>query len=477
MTAPALRTYPSAPRSGPGRGPPRAPRRRSLPRPRGRGRRRDARRGRPRRTTCTRSTARRSAPPGPSPRERLTGRLRALLGAGFVSPPAWRGDRRFFSRRVGDQEHAVVVVAEGDDEHACCSTRSPSIPPAPRRSTRGSRRRRGTWWRTRCRRVAPRRACSTSLDVATGELVDGPIDRARYSPVAWLPGGEAFYYVRRLPPEALPQDEAQYHRRIWLHRLGTSADDDVEVFGAGLDHTSYYGVLRLPRRSLALVSASAGTAPRTDVWIADLTAAAPEAPSFVEVAVGIDAETGAWVARDGRLYVHTTSTRPAAASRSPTRRRRASSTGRPCCAQDPTAVLEDVAFIDGGGDDTAPIQLLASWRRHAVVGGQRARPAHRRAPAGRVRAARARLDLGTGDTAGRRSGGLVLLHGPHDADERAPVRRAHRADHVVGRPSRARRRPPGRPRPGRSRSPAPTARSSAPSSSRVPTPWTATAAR
>ena len=42
------------------------------------------------------------------------------------------------------------------------------------------------------------------LDVATGEIVDGPIDRARYSPVAWLPGGQAFYYVRRLPPDELP---------------------------------------------------------------------------------------------------------------------------------------------------------------------------------------------------------------------------------------------------------------------------------
>src|SRR4051812_46363710 len=53
---------------------------------------------------------------GPLSTEALTARLRELLGAGFVSPPAWRGDRRFFSRRSGDQEHAVVVVAEGDDE-------------------------------------------------------------------------------------------------------------------------------------------------------------------------------------------------------------------------------------------------------------------------------------------------------------------------------------------------------------------------
>ena len=42
------------------------------------------------------------------------------------------------------------------------------------------------------------------MDVVTGEVVDGPIDRARYSPVAWLPGGEAYYYVRRLAPELVP---------------------------------------------------------------------------------------------------------------------------------------------------------------------------------------------------------------------------------------------------------------------------------
>ena len=38
-----------------------------------------------------------------------------------------------------------------------------------------------------------------------------------------------------------------------------------------------------------IVSASAGTAPRTDVWIADLATDGP----FVDVAVGIDAETAA----------------------------------------------------------------------------------------------------------------------------------------------------------------------------------------
>jgi len=42
------------------------------------------------------------------------------------------------------------------------------------------------------------------MDVATGALVDGPIDRARYSPIAWLPGGERYYYVRRLDRRSCP---------------------------------------------------------------------------------------------------------------------------------------------------------------------------------------------------------------------------------------------------------------------------------
>ncbi|MCM0638674.1 prolyl oligopeptidase family serine peptidase [Cellulomonas wangsupingiae] len=300
----------------------------------------------------------------------LQERLRALLGAGFVGAPAWRGDRRFFSRRAGEQEHAVVVVAEpdgagGERERVLVD---PLALDAAGTTTLDAWQpsKEGHLLAYQVSHGGTEESVLHVLDVATGELVDGPVDRARYSPVAWLPGGDAFYYVRRLAPDLVPADEQQYHRRVWLHRVGTSPERDVEVFGAGLDMTSYYGVQVSRDGRWLLVSASAGTAPRTDVWIADLTApGAQDAPTFTEVAVGLDAEVGAWVGRDGRLYVHTDLDAPRGrlAVTDPT------SPGVEhwvtLLPQDDVAVLEDVAFVDDG-DPVAPTALLAAWRRHAV---------------------------------------------------------------------------------------------------------------
>src|SRR5690606_5455198 len=143
------------------------------------------------------------------------------------------------------------------------------------------------------------------IEVATGETVDAPLDRCRFSPVAWLPDSSAFYYVRQLPRDQVPDGEAQYHRRVWLHRLGTDPADDPIVFGADLDKTTFFGVsVSLDGRWL-VVSANQGTAPRNDVWLADLTAGPLESPALKPVITGVDARTGLHVGRDGRLYVHT----------------------------------------------------------------------------------------------------------------------------------------------------------------------------
>lgn len=305
-------------------------------------------------------------------RDRLRARITELLAAGSVGAPVWRGDRHFFTRRTAEQEHAVLYVTEAD------GTERPLIDPLaldPAGTTTLD-----SWQPDKEGRLIAYQLSEGGdeesrlyvIDVATGERVDGPIDRCRYSPVAWLPGGEALYYVRRLPPEQVPEEERQYHRRVYLHRIGTDPDtDDVMIFGAGLEKTNYYGVSVSRDGRWLTISASQGTAPRNDLWLADLsapgragTSPAIEDPALVVVQEGVDAETGLYVGRDGRAYIFTDRDAPRARLCVTDPADPAVQTWHDLIPEDPEAVLTDFAVLDGPELDRAV--LLAGWTRHAI---------------------------------------------------------------------------------------------------------------
>ena len=254
-------------------------------------------------------------------REEFTARVRELLRVGSVGLPAWRGTHpvlhaarpgpgaRGALRRDGDGTRAADGDSGGTgadgDRAGARSTRSRIDPTGRTTLDAWPPDKEGRLLAYQLSHGGDEESLLRVIDVATGELVDGPIDRCRYSGVAWLPGGKAFYYTRRLPPDAVPAGEAQYHRRVYLHVVGTSPEADTEVFGAGRDKTTYYGVsVSLDGRWL-IVSASVGTAPREDIWIADLTACDPAAPVLVPLMIGLDAMASPRVGRDGRLYVLT----------------------------------------------------------------------------------------------------------------------------------------------------------------------------
>jgi len=208
------------------------------------------------------------------------------------------------------------------------------------------------------------------IDVGTGAPVEGPIDRARYSPVAWLPGGEAFYYVRRVRAELVPADEAQYHRRVLLHRVGAAPETDVEVLGAGLDMTNYYGVTVSMDGRWLIVGASAGTAPRNDLWLADLSDGRLDAPTLRVVQEGVDASTSLHVGRDGRVYVFTDRDAPRGRLAVTTPDDPSYPTWTDLVPEDDEAVLEGWVILDGAGPDGVPPAdggtLLCAWTRHAM---------------------------------------------------------------------------------------------------------------
>ncbi|GAA4103938.1 prolyl oligopeptidase family serine peptidase [Nonomuraea soli] len=292
--------------------------------------------------------------------QRFKERIAELLKSGSVGVPAWRGERHFFSRRTPEQEHAVYYAVEADgteraliDPMALDSsglTTLDAVQPDKE----------GRLLAYQISVGGNEESVLYVIDVATGAQVEGPIDRCRYSPVAWLPGGEAFYYVRRLPATEVPEGESQFHRRVYLHRVGTSTEDDVMIFGEGLKMTNYYGVSVSMDGRWLLVQAHEGTAPRNDVWVADLTASPIDRPELVVVQEGVDAQTGLHFGRDGRLYVYTDRDAPrgrvcVADPASPTE-------WTDLIAEDSEAVLTDFAIMD---DLDRPV-MLVGWTRHAL---------------------------------------------------------------------------------------------------------------
>ncbi len=320
-------------------------------------------------------------------RESVVGRLTELLGSGVIGVPIWRGERRFFMRRDGGQEHAVLQVIDSPGAPARVLLDPMQLDPTGLTTLDSWQPdREGLLLAYQVSEGGSEESVLRVIDVSTGELVDGPIDRARYSPVSWVPGGlpasapggprqPAYYYVRRLAPDLVPADEQQYHRRIWLHRVGTDPATDVQIFGDGHDPRTYFGVGLSRDGRWLTVSSSVGTAPRNDVWIADLAAGSGgstgsgeltdhASPRLTPVAVGLDAQTGAYVGRDGRLYIATDLDAPRGRLAVTDPSTPEPEHWRDLLAPDAEAVLEDFTVLDGPELET-PL-LLAGWTRHAI---------------------------------------------------------------------------------------------------------------
>lgn len=332
---------------------------------------------------------------------RFAARLEELLAGGEVSVPAWRGRRLFFSRRLPGQEHAVLLTADPDGaervliDPMLLDPAGTTVLDGWTPSVEGDR------LAYLVSEAGTEESVLYVLDVATGKPVEGPITRAKFTPVAWLPGGEAYFYVRKLAPELVPADERQYHRRILLHRVGTDPDtDDVEVFGAD-QPTNYHGASVTRDGRWLTVTTSPGTAPRNDLWIADLGAAdidtadinaadintadinaadintaGPERPRLLPVQVGVDAQTGIAFGRPGtalagRVFLFTDRDAPrgricvADAPDADSAAGLDYAAWRDLIPEDPGAVLESYAILDGPRLERPLLAVVRT--RHAVA--------------------------------------------------------------------------------------------------------------
>lgn len=301
-------------------------------------------------------------------RDDLRSALVDLLSAGMVGTPAWRGGRAFFLRREPGQEHAALVLCEADGTERVLLDPGALDPSGLTTLDAWSVSVEGDRLAYQISVGGDEESLLHVVDIDTGARLEGPIDRCRYSPVAWLPGGEEYFYVRRLAPDRVPAGEENLHRRVYRHRVGADPDTDVEVLGAGMDPTTFFSVSVSRDGRWLVVSASQGTAPRDDVWIADLRAGTePGGLVLREVQVGVDASTAAWVARDGMLYLFTDRDAPRGRLVVTDPRHPEYANWRDVVPESPEAVLSHVALLASaeGADDVACV--LAAHTRDACA--------------------------------------------------------------------------------------------------------------
>ncbi len=304
-------------------------------------------------------------------REHYVDRVGELLGSGAISPPYIRGDRTFFTKREPGQQFAVLYVRDTNDSHTNPQTARVLIDPMAMdpegHTTLDSWQpsKEGDQLAYQISQGGNEESDVYVMDVESGETIEGPIDRCRYSPIAWLKGGSAFYYVRRIAPELLPESERHFHRRVYLHTVGADPHTDVLVFGAGMNMTNYYGVSVSRDGRWLEVSSSEGTEPRNDLWVADLTASTPSSPAFELVQGDVDAQTSITFGRDGRAYIFTDRDAPRGTVLVTTPGSWNPQSWTTLIPEPEDSVLDSVTLLDG--EDLDQDQLLVVHSSHGVA--------------------------------------------------------------------------------------------------------------
>jgi prolyl oligopeptidase len=248
-----------------------------------------------RQNVCTRSVLDRLPD-----RAKIHARLDTLLQIGSIGTPAPRRGRYFYTRRDGTQEQAVLYVRDGlrgadralVDPNGLAADGSVAL----------------DWWHpSRDGRLlvyglsqhGDEQSVLYVLDVATGRHLPDVIKRTRACSIAWLPDATGFYYTRYPAPGSVPKGEENYHRHVFLHRLGDDPAQDAAVFGAGRPAEDWPSVALSPDGGWLLVTESQGWA-KSEVFFQDRAAGTPFRP-LVE---NVPALFGVTV-RNDRFYVHT----------------------------------------------------------------------------------------------------------------------------------------------------------------------------
>ncbi len=164
-------------------------------------------------------------------REAIRTRLDELFRIPSLESMSMNGDRVFFMRRDPENEQSVLYVQNGLGGE-------PRLLIDP--DALGGEKNIGLdWWYPTIDGDLLAYGLSENgsessvlhvMDVETAELLPDSIPNTRSASLAWLSGGEGFYYSRFPAPGEVPDDELYFHRAIYYHALGTNPADDPLVY-------------------------------------------------------------------------------------------------------------------------------------------------------------------------------------------------------------------------------------------------------
>ena len=234
-------------------------------------------------------------------RAALEGQIKDLLQIGYVSAPAVRGARYFYTRREGTQSQPTLYVRDGqagkDRVLLDASTLSDDGTTAV------------DWWYLS--RDGGLMAWGKSesgseestlflRDVATGKDLADRIPQTRHASVAFLPDGKSFYYSRYPEPGTVPAGDEKYSSKIFHHVIGTDWKTDALVFPLEpRDKTDTPAVTLSPDGRWLVVRVHMGW-DKSEVFVRDRS----KSDDWIVVAKGLPAIFEP-IPRNDRLYIHT----------------------------------------------------------------------------------------------------------------------------------------------------------------------------
>jgi len=229
----------------------------------------------------------------------IRARLEQLLKIGALSAPTPARGRYFYQRREGTQNQPVLYVRDGVegsdrvllDPNALDAAGTTALdwyfPSEDGKLLAYGLSENGS-----------EESVLHVLDVDSGEVKPDRISGTRAADLAWLPGGNGFYYTRYPFSGSVPEGEEQYHRAVFLHFLGENPAGDRLIFKPS--QKEHWPSVDLSPGGRWLLIGVARTFDQTDLFLQDLERGGP----LVAVAKNLPASFEGQVVR-GRLYVRT----------------------------------------------------------------------------------------------------------------------------------------------------------------------------